>query len=73
MRITIDVQDADAKLIRRLLKSFGEDQSFTSHGKLDIATLAGMLLQDVSLSWSRPGSWEGANMMQVLSSHGYEH
>jgi hypothetical protein len=30
-----------------------------------------MLLQDVALMMQRPGSWEGANMAQVMSSHGY--
>ena len=29
-------------------------------------------MQDVALTISRPGSWEGANMRQVLTAHGYE-
>lgn len=30
-----------------------------------------MLMQDVAYAVRRPGSWEGANMIQVLMSHGY--
>lgn len=44
---------------------------FNSHGSLDIKRLARMLLEDVALAVRRPGSWEGANMRQVLRSHGY--
>jgi len=29
-------------------------------------------MEDVALTISRPGSWEGANMQQVLAAHGYE-
>lgn len=42
-----------------------------SHGALDLEKLVRMLLQDVALAVHRPGSWEGANMRQVLASHGY--
>ena len=71
MQITVEVSDDDVKLIQQLLDSFAEDE-FNTHGKLDLPKLAGMLLADVGLAWRRPGSWEGANMHQVLSSHGYQ-
>jgi len=29
------------------------------------------LKEDVILAVERPGSWEGANMLQVLQSHGF--
>jgi hypothetical protein len=29
------------------------------------------LKEDVILAVERPGSWEGANMLQVLSAHGF--
>ena len=49
MRLTTEVQDVGAKLMRQMLKVFGDDPSFTSRGKLDIAAMAGMLQEDVSL------------------------
>jgi hypothetical protein len=73
-KITIEISDDDAKQIQELL-SFMElcgSGENTSHGKLTIKTLAEMLMQDVALAVRRPGSWEGANMGQVLASHGYE-
>ncbi len=33
--------------------------------------LTTILKEDVVLSVTRPGSWEGANMLQVLDSHGF--
>ena len=30
-----------------------------------------ILKEDVVLAARRPGSWEGANMLEVLSSHGF--
>lgn len=46
--------------------------ALNSHGALDLAKLVAMLLEDVALMIQRPGSWEGANMMQVMASHGYD-
>lgn len=46
--------------------------SCTSHGELDIPGLLMMLAQDAAMTVSRPGSWEGSNMQQVLDSHGYQ-
>jgi hypothetical protein len=31
-----------------------------------------MLAEDLGMVLTRPGSWEGTNMAQVLTSHGYE-
>lgn len=33
--------------------------------------LTDVLKEDVVLAVTRPGSWEGANMLQVLSCHGF--
>jgi hypothetical protein len=44
----------------------------TTHGKLDVAGLLAMLAEDAAMTNSRPGSWEGANMEQVLACHGYQ-
>lgn len=44
---------------------------FTSHGPLTVEGLLAMLAEDAGMVLTRPGSWEGANMATVLSSHGY--
>jgi hypothetical protein len=36
-----------------------------------VKKLAAMLLEDAGMVISRPGSWEGSNMTDVLRSHGY--
>ncbi len=43
----------------------------TTHGPLTVPALVAMLAEDAAMIISRPGSWEGANMATVLSSHGY--
>ena len=43
-----------------------------THGPLDISGLLSMLAEDAAMTNSRPGSWEGANMQNVLDSHGYQ-
>lgn len=47
------------------------DPNNTTHGHLTVPQLLAMLAEDVAMTNSRPGSWEGANMQQVLDSHGY--
>lgn len=70
MKLRIEVRDEDATLIRELLELVNASE-FNSHGRLDLRRLAEMLLEDVALAARRPGSWEGANMRQVLLAHGY--
>lgn len=43
----------------------------TTHGPLTVPALVAMLAEDAAMIISRPGSWEGTNMTNVLSSHGY--
>jgi hypothetical protein len=38
---------------------------------VDAKELMDTLKDDVVLAVERPGSWEGANMLQVLQSHGF--
>ncbi|WP_198432842.1 hypothetical protein [Burkholderia ubonensis] len=75
-QISIEVSDATAANLHELaIRCTQEDErqeGFTSHGALTAATLLAMLAEDAGLVISRPGSWEGANMVQVLSSHGYQ-
>jgi hypothetical protein len=44
----------------------------TTHGKLDVSSFLGMLAEDAAMTNTRPGSWEAANLQQVLDSHGYQ-
>lgn len=71
MNFQVEISDEDAELIFTLLKTFGDCEESSTHGSLDVQKLTRMLLEDVALAWRRPGSWEGANMTQVLESHGY--
>lgn len=43
-----------------------------THGDLTLNSLAAMLLEDVALATTRPGSWEGSSMGELLLKHGYE-
>jgi phage FluMu protein gp41 len=70
MKITVEISEADAELIRHFLATTRE-VTFCTHGPLDMRKLTQMLLEDVALMVRRPGSWEGSNMEQVMSSHGY--
>ena len=71
MKIEIEITEQDATLIGEFLDGNQTDE-FNSHGPLDMIVLAGMLMEDVALAVRRPGSWEGSNMIQVLTSHGYK-
>ena len=75
-RICIDVSDETAATLARLVKSCNDSHDardgFTTHGKLSLERLLAMLAEDAAMVMTRPGSWEGANMAQVLMSHGYE-
>ena len=44
----------------------------TTHGALDVKALLAMLAEDAAMTHSRPSSWEGSSMLQVLASHGYQ-
>jgi hypothetical protein len=62
--------------IRHLLRDFNQspqvkDEQACTHGLLTVAGTLAMLAEDVGMVWTRPGSWEGSNMAQVFSSHGY--
>jgi hypothetical protein len=78
MKITLDtgeqfdlaITDGDVQLITQFLMMTALNEA-CSHGPLDIQILLAMLLEDVALMMSRPGSWEGSNMQQVMMSHGY--
>jgi len=65
IKIEIQIDDDTAIYINRFL---GTQEPETP---LDTAGLTKMLLEDVALAVRRPGSWEGARMTDLLTSHGY--
>jgi hypothetical protein len=71
MKLEVEIADEDAQLIQALIAACGAGEEGNTHGRLDLQKLTRMLLEDVALAWRRPGSWEGANMNQLLESHGY--
>lgn len=74
-RIQIEIDDQAsqnlAELVRQLNANAGTDP-FNSHGPLTVKKLVAMLLEDAGMVISRPGSWEGSNMADVLRGHGYK-
>ncbi len=70
MKLTIEIPDDQAELIQQFLQATDNDTGL--NGPLAMPKLAAMLLEDVALVMRRPGSWEGANMLQVVSAHGYD-
>jgi len=71
MKIKIEIDDDTAIFINRFLGTQDPESQATTHGPLDMAELTKMLLEDMALAVRRPGSWEGARMMDLLTSHGY--
>jgi len=75
-RITITIDDDTFVVLAELAKDCTVADSTrngaTSHGALTPSKLLTMLAEDAAMVISRPGSWEGSNMAQVFSSHGYE-
>lgn len=75
-RIVVEVSDATAAALSELARACSAAHEardgYTTHGKLTPAKLLAMLAEDAAMVITRPGSWEGANMAQVLQSHGYD-
>ena len=74
-RIQVEIDDQTAADLVDLVKQINADAGpdpFNSHGPLTVRKLAAMLLEDAVMVVSRPGSWEGSNMADVLRCHGYK-
>lgn len=69
-RIVVELSDQEIDAIQSFLDDT-KGREHSSSGELTISALAEMLLRDVAMAVSRPGSWEGSNMIDVLRSHGY--
>lgn len=64
--------------IRQLLRGVNAShqvkvEQACTHGLLTVAGALEMLAEDLGMVDTRPGSWEGSNMAQVLASHGYNY
>lgn len=59
-------------VVKNCNQSHKDSNGENTHGELDISGLLAMLAEDAAMTNSRPGSWEGSNMQQVLDSHGYQ-
>ena len=74
-RIQIEIDDQTAAALAHLVRQLNDlvgPEPFNSHGPLTVRKLAAMLLEDAGMVVSRPGSWEGSNMADVLRCHGYK-
>ncbi|MFX1695887.1 hypothetical protein [Paraburkholderia sp. A1RO-1] len=72
-KFSIEVSDTTAADLDELVNFLnGSACEYNTHGRLTSSSLLKMLAEDAAMVLRRPGSWEGSNMAQVLSSHGYE-
>ncbi len=74
-RITIEVPKETSQALDTLVRNENEymagNDGFCSHGYLTVEKLLEMLAEDAGMVETRPGSWEGAGMAEVLARHGY--
>ncbi len=72
VRVRRDVHTSIRTLLRSVNASHQvKSEQACTHGLLTVAGALEMLAEDLGMVETRPGSWEGSNMAQVLSSHGY--
>lgn len=74
MKVQIELEIADeaqADVEAFMAATHTRADLFSTHGALDLATLLEMLLEDVALMVSRPGSWEAVAIGRVMAAHGY--
>ena len=70
VKLTIEIPDDTVIRINHRL-DYMPDDGMNTHGKLTLKSLAEMLMEDVVLTITRPGSWEGSKMGDLLYAHGY--
>jgi hypothetical protein len=61
-----------SRLAKRCTAVHKERDGATTHGALTVECLLEMLAEDCGMVISRPGSWEGSGMANLLASHGYD-
>ena len=72
VKLAGDTHENLLTVVKNCNQSHKDSEGATTHGELDISDLLAMLAEDAAMTNSRPGSWEGSNMQQVLDSHGYQ-
>lgn len=72
IEVSSDTAAALHELAARCTRAHKRNGGYSSHGELSVSSLLKMLADDAAMVIARPGSWEGSNMAQVFSSHGYE-
>ncbi|SIT04582.1 hypothetical protein LN047_20975 [Achromobacter sp. JD417] len=73
VRLSRELHTTIRQLLRQLNGSHQvKIEQGCTHGLLTVAGALEMLAEDLGMVGSRPGSWEGSNMAQVLASHGYD-
>lgn len=65
MKIELEVQDT-------LIDVVSAYRDPNSRRQLTLKEVLETLAQDLEMTHSRPGSWEGSNMQAVINSHGFE-
>lgn len=70
MNVVLEVDNTQMRNIQELTKLL--NRSRPEHvPELSAKSLLEMLAEDLSMVYSRPGSWEGSNMADVLQGHGF--
>jgi hypothetical protein len=71
LQLPVDIYNDLVYVAERCTRIHKAKGGGTSHGDLDATSLLLMLAEDAAMANSRPGSWEGTNLQQVLDAHGY--
>lgn len=72
IQVSNEIAIALHELAARCADANQRNDGCTSHGALSVSAMLSMLAEDAAMVITRPGSWEGSNMVQVFSSLGYE-
>ena len=64
VKLSIDALEC----IQVALENYGSE-----YGPENLNELVELLLRDVAFTISRPGSWEGAGMIDLLRAHGFKY
>ena len=72
VRVSCDIADALLELAGHCNSCRAIMEGLTSYGaNSTTAILLAMLAEDVAMIAKQPDSWQSANMMHLLASHGY--
>lgn len=69
---TITFSRETAEALQELATRCTEGPARTGKASLNVSSLLAMLAENAAMVVTRPGSWEGSGMAQLLRSHGYE-